>query len=411
MNDQTPREQAEVDEAPTNPENTIPENSTREDTSTTSTFSRPTDEADRPRRAGRSSAGDGDHDPHDHDAVHTMPRAELAMERSHDLAPGQVEQIGSQRLDGELMHRTANGIDGAESLVGDVDEADDTRGTSKTRLYVKRFLRNPMAVIGLVIFVVIALFGIFGGFVTPHHYADVDFLALATPPDSEHWFGTNITGNDLFAALAHGIQRSLVIGLVVSLATTVIAAVVGSLAAYIGGITERVVLEIIHFLLVIPNFLILALVSNSAGGDWRMLILVLVVFGWMFYARVVWTMAISLREREYVAAARYMGLSPLQVVSRHIIPNIGSLLTIHFTLGVVTTIQAETSLSFLGFGVKLPDVSLGTLISDGVGTLFSAPWMFWFPAITLTLLTVSMAFIADGLRDALDPNSAAGGHA
>ena len=293
------------------------------------------------------------------------------------------------------------------------DEAARQQGaTSKARLYLKRFLRNYSAVAGVVIFVVVALFGLFGGFLTPFHYQEVDFFSLATPPgENGHIFGTNGTGNDVFAALAHGIQRSLIIGLLVSLATTLIAAVVGSIAAYVGGVVERIVLEVIHFLLVVPSFLIIALVSNRAGGDWKMLIIILIIFGWMFYARVVWTMALSLREREYVAAARYMGLSPLTVVWRHIIPNIGSLLTIHFTLGVVTTIQSETALSFLGFGVKQPDVSLGTLIADGIGTLYSAPWMFWIPALTLTMLTVSMAFIADGLRDALDPNSTAGGRA
>ncbi|MEU9856075.1 ABC transporter permease [Streptomyces sp. NPDC047974] len=284
-------------------------------------------------------------------------------------------------------------------------------GRRKGRLYLTRFLRNRTAVAGVFILLLIALFGLAGGAFTPHTYEDVDFLAINQPPSAEHWFGTNGAGNDLYAQLAHGIQRSLVIGLVVSLCTTAIAAFVGAVAAYVGGRTERIILEVIHFLLVVPSFLILALVSNSVGGDWRTLIVVLVVFGWMYYARVIWTMALSLREREFVTAARYMGLGPLSVVRRHIIPNLASMLTIHFTLGVVTTIQSETALSFLGFGVKPPDVSLGALIGSGSSVVYSAPWQFWFPAVTLTLLTVSMAFIADGLRDALDPDSSAGGHA
>ncbi|GAA3130246.1 ABC transporter permease [Kribbella aluminosa] len=285
------------------------------------------------------------------------------------------------------------------------------RSTRKSRLYLKRFLRNRTAVAGVGVFVLIALFGMIGGHLVHWTYSDVDFLAIGTGPSRQHWFGTTGSGNDVYAQLAHGIQRSLTIGVLVSLCTTAVSAFVGSIAAYLGGRIERIVLEIIHFLLVVPSFLILALVSNSVNGNWRMLIVVLIVFGWMYYARVVWTMAMSLREREYVAAARYMGLGAAAVVRRHIVPNIGSMLTIHFTLGVVTTIQAETGLSFLGFGVKTPDVSLGALIGDGSSLLYSAPWQFWFPAVTLTLLTVSMAFIADGLRDALDPNSRAGGHA
>src|SRR5699024_3280283 len=190
-------------------------------------------------------------------------------------------------------------IDDPSELLVPVTDAEDTRqkgATSKMRLYLRRFLRNYSAVAGVVIFVVVALFGIFGGFMTPYHYQEVDFFSLATAPgENGHLFGTNGTGNDLFAALAHGIQRSLVIGVLVSLATTLIAAVVGSIAAYIGGIVERAILELIHFLLVVPSFLIIALVSNRAGGDWKMLIVILIIFGWMFYARVVWTMALSLR--------------------------------------------------------------------------------------------------------------------
>lgn len=344
---------------------------------------------------------------------HALTVSEELLERNQSLAQATAEIGGAQRLEAEIMSRDAHQIDTAvATLDPELDPDDAPRATSKLKLYVKRFLRNYTAVAGLVIFIAIAGFGIFGELFAAHKFDDVDFMNIQSPPGTEgHIFGTNGAGNDVFAQLAHGIQRSLVIGIVVSLATTVIAAVIGSIAAYIGGWLERVILEVIHFLLVVPTFLVLALISNRAGGDWRVLIIVLIIFGWMFYARVVWTMALSLREREYVAAARYMGLGPFTVVWRHIIPNIGSLLTIHFTLGVVGTIQSETALSFLGFGVKVPDVSLGNLIADGAGNLFGAPWLFWFPAVSLTLLTVSMAFIADGLRDALDPNSAAGGRA
>jgi peptide/nickel transport system permease protein len=168
---------------------------------------------------------------------------------------------------------------------------------------------------------------------------------------------------------------------------------------------------VIHFLLVVPSFLILALVSQRARGDWLVLILVLTVFGWMFGARVVWSLTTSLREREYVQAARFAGVGPLRIVLRHLVPNLGSLLVVSFTLGVVAAVQAETALSFIGFGVQPPDVSLGTMLSDGANTVSSAPWLFYVPAALVTLLTVSMALIGDGLRDALDPTSRSGGRA
>jgi len=281
----------------------------------------------------------------------------------------------------------------------------------RRRLYTRRFLRNKGALAGMVILAALVGFALLGGLVTPYDYADVDFTSLTSAPSSEHLFGTNGTGNDTFAQSAHGLQRSLVIALVVSLLTTLIAAFVGAAAAYFRGTTEKLVLGLVHFLLVVPSFLILALVSQKAGGDWRVLILGLTSLGWMYNARVVWSLSTSLREREYVQAARFMGVGSVRIVLRHLIPNIGSLLIVTFTLGVVATVQTETALSFIGFGVQPPDVSLGTMLSDGANSITSAPWLFYFPAALLTLLTISIALIGDGLRDALDPTSRSGGRA
>jgi peptide/nickel transport system permease protein len=311
---------------------------------------------------------------------------------------------------------TAN-LPGLQPVVDDLAELPGServgrRGhLSRRRLYLRRFLRNRTATVGLLVLAALVLFALFGGLFTHYTYLDVDFANLTSEPSPDHYFGTNGAGNDTYAQAVHGLQRSLVIALTVSLLSTMIAAFVGAAAAYIGGLVEKVILEIIHFLLVVPSFLILALISQRAHGDWRVLILVLTAFGWVFGARVVWSMTTSLREREYVQAARFMGVGPIQVVLRHLIPNIGSLLIISFTLGVVGTVQGETALSFIGFGVQQPDVSLGTMLNDGSSTMASAPWLFYFPATLVTLLTVSMALIGDGLRDALDPTSQSGGRA
>ncbi|MFE7612143.1 ABC transporter permease [Streptomyces celluloflavus] len=276
------------------------------------------------------------------------------------------------------------------------------------RLYLRRFLRNRLAVAGVLIFVLLVLFSVFGGLFTPYTYSDADFAALTQPPSAAHWFGTNQGGNDVYASAVHGLQRSLVIAVSVSVLTVVVAAVIGSGAAYFGGRIERVTLAVIHFLLVVPSFLILALVSHRLAGDWRVLIVVLTVFGWMSTARVIWSVSTSLRERDYVTAAEFMGVRPLRIILRHLIPNLGSLLIVNLTLGVVATVLSETALSFLGFGVQTPDVSLGTMLADGAGTVTSAPWLFAFPAGLVVLLTVSMTFVGDGLRDALDPTSVTG---
>ncbi len=300
-----------------------------------------------------------------------------------------------------------------DTVLSPIEQRGARRGQplSRRRLYTRRFLRNRGAVAGLVILALLVVFAIVGPMLTPYTYTDVDFTDLTSAPSSQHWFGTNGTGNDTFAQTTHGLQRSMIIGVVVSLLATLIAAFVGAAAAYLGGTAEKAILGIVHFLLVVPSFLILVLISQNAGGDWKVLILVLTAFGWMFGARVVWSLSTSLREREYIQAARFMGVGSLRIVLRHMIPNIGSLLIVTFTLGVVATVQAETGLSFIGFGVKQPDVSLGSMLADGANTITSAPWLFYFPAAMLTLLTVSIALIGDGLRDALDPTSHSGGRA
>jgi peptide/nickel transport system permease protein len=286
-----------------------------------------------------------------------------------------------------------------------------SKSLSKWSLYTRRFMRNKPAVGGIIVFIVLVLFAILGPLFSPWSSTDMDFLNLSTGPSADHWFGTNASGNDTYTQTAVGLQRSLMIALTVSIGTTILSALAGTAAAYFGGKTERILLLVIHFMMVVPTFLLLSIVSNDAGGDWRVISLVMIFVGWFFPARIIWTMALSLREREYVQAARYMGVRGMRTVVRHLIPNIGSLLVINFTLGIVTAVTTETGLSFIGFGVKIPDVSLGSLIGEGSGTITSAPWLFYFPALALTLLTVSMALIADGLRDALDPTSAAGGRA
>ncbi|GAC70633.1 ABC transporter permease [Gordonia soli] len=282
------------------------------------------------------------------------------------------------------------------------------RPSGRGRLVAKRFARHRSAMAGLVVFIALVLFAVLGDVFASHSYTDTDFLAIGFPPGADHWFGTNDAGNDLYAQVVHGLQRSLTIALSVAAGTTVLAALVGAGAAYFGGWVQRVVLGILYLLLVVPTFLILALVSSSTGGDWRWLIVVLTLFGWMMLARIIHSMAVSIRERDYVTAARYLGEPAPVIIVRHILPNLASLLVINFALGVVATVLAETGLSFLGLGVAIPDVSLGGLLQSGAGSLAASPWLFYFPAATLTLLTVSMALIADGLRDALDPRARTG---
>jgi peptide/nickel transport system permease protein len=283
----------------------------------------------------------------------------------------------------------------------------------KATLIVRRYCRNKAAVAGLVIFVLLALLAILGPFIARYEYNDLDFLALKQPPSAAHWLGTDVVGADMFALLVRGLGRSLMIGVIASVGITIIAAFVGTAIAYFEGWRAKLGVWVIDMMLVIPTFFLLAIMVKGATGTngWLWLTLALTIFGWVGYARVLRSIALSLREREYIAAARFMGVPSFTILHRHMIPNLGSILIIHTVLGVVYAVQAETGLSFLGFGIAPPDTSLGVLIREGSGTLLTAPWMFFEPAAVLLALCFSMTMIGDGLRDALDPSSASGGRA
>jgi peptide/nickel transport system permease protein len=200
----------------------------------------------------------------------------------------------------------------------------------------------------------------------------------------------------------------------VAIISTSVAALVGSFAAYFGGWFERIALWVIDLLLVVPSFLLIALISTGGPKgpySWLLLVVLLAAFSWVLSARVVRSLSMSIKEREYVQAAKFMGLSGPKTIVRHILPNISSLLIIDATLNVGAAILAETGLSFFGFGVQAPDTSLGTLLGEGARQINSFPWLFTGPAVVVVLLVLSVNAVGDGLRDALDPNSQSGGSA
>ena len=232
----------------------------------------------------------------------------------------------------------------------------------------------------------------------PYSYTDLDYYALQQPPSTDHWFGTNALGQDLLALTLRGMQKSMLIGVCVAIISTVIAATVGAIAGYFGGWRDRTLMWIVDLLLVVPSFIVVAIVTPRLGSSDRVfwLIVLFSVFGWMISSRIVRGMTMSLREREFVVAARYMGVSNTRIIVRHILPNVASLLIIDTTLNVGTAILAETGLSFLGFGIQPPDVSLGTLIADGTQSALTFPWVFLFPAGVLVLIILCANLVGDG---------------
>lgn len=278
---------------------------------------------------------------------------------------------------------------------------------SRRTLVFRRFRRNRSAVAALAVLVVLFIGCYALPPLLPYSYTELDYYALQQPPSSQHWFGTTAIGQDLLAQILRGMQKSMLIGLCVAAISTTIAATVGSVAGFFGGWRDRALMWVVDLLLVVPSFILIAIITprTKNSANIALLIALLAGFSWMISSRMVRGMTMSLREREFVRAAKYMGVSNSRIIARHVLPNVASILIIDTALNVGVAILAETGLSFLGFGVQPPDVSLGTLIADGTKSATTFPWVFLFPAGVLVLILVCANLTGDGLRDALDPGS------
>lgn len=280
--------------------------------------------------------------------------------------------------------------------------------TSHRTLVLRRFARNRAALASLSLLVLLFVGCYALPAVLPYSYQDLDFNALLQPPSTRHWLGTNAVGQDLLAQILRGTQKSMLIGVCVAFISTGIAATVGSIAGYFGGWRDRVLMWVVDLLLVVPAFILIAIASPRTKGSAGVLMLVVLLagFGWMVSSRMVRGMTMSLREREFIRAARYMGVPSRRIIIGHVVPNVASILIIDAALNVASAILAETGLSYLGFGIQPPDVSLGTLIANGTPSATTFPWVFLFPAGVLVLILMCANLTGDALRDALDPGSA-----
>ncbi|WP_051966041.1 ABC transporter permease [Kitasatospora mediocidica] len=285
----------------------------------------------------------------------------------------------------------------------------DAAPAGRGRLVLGRLLAARGAVAGTVIVLLLFLLAFVGPYLTHWHYTDIDYAAMRQPPSATHWFGTGGLGQDVYAQTLRGLQKSLIIGLLVALLSTVVAGLVGACAGYFGGWTDRLLIFFVDLMLVFPSFLVITIISpRLKNTGWIAFVVLLAAFNWMITARVVRSMTISLKEREFVRAAQFMGVRPLRIILRHILPNAASYLIVDATIAVGSAVMSETALSYFGFGVKAPDVSLGTLIADGTDAAPTYPWMFYFAAGLLVLFVLAVNLIGDGLRDALDPTAEAG---
>ncbi|AEF39547.1 ABC transporter permease [Hoyosella subflava] len=267
-------------------------------------------------------------------------------------------------------------------------------------------MKHPLTLAGSAILLTIAGIAFLGPWLYPHDHITQNHAAVLQPPSWEHWLGTSRLGEDLLAQTMRGLQKSLLIGLAVAVLSTAVAAIVGTLAGYYGGRVDRGLMWCVDMLLILPTFLVVAVMSPVLRGQsWLLLVVVIAMFQWTLASRIVRARAMSLRERGFVRAAEYMGARGPRVIRTHLIPNMAPLLIIDCTINVGVAVIAEAGLSYFGFGVRPPDVSLGTLIGIGSNSAITYPWVFLVPVAFLITTVMAVGLIGEGLRRTIDRES------
>ena len=273
------------------------------------------------------------------------------------------------------------------------------------RLTWERFLNHKLALVGVIGLVLIALLFIVGPMFSDYAFDERNVADRLQGPSADHWCGTDEIGRDLFVRTAQGGRYSMRIGLLVAVLATAAGAMLGAIAGYFGRWVDTLVSQVINLVLVVPALIVLSVWALKFGSDANKISIVLAALLWTRIARVVRGVVLGIKEQEYVMAARAAGASHRRIIFRHVLPNVVGVIVVEVTLLLGTAIVLESTLSFLGLGVKPPNASLGTLVADAKGSIDNDPIRVLTPGIFIVLIVLCVNFLGDGLRDALDPRS------
>ena len=293
----------------------------------------------------------------------------------------------------------ATGVHGAGGIAG------ETGGRSQLHLAFRRFIRHRMALAGLTIFLLLVAVAFIAPSFWKWGYADIT-PAYASGPDAAHPFGTDTIGHDLFAQVLVATQTSLKTAFIVTVIATALGTVIGAVAGYYGKLADATLMRFTDLVLTVPLLallLVLANILSSQSSNYLYIAIIIAAVLWTYLARLVRGTFLSLREHDYVIAARAIGSTNRRIIFRHMIPNAIGPIVVNATLTVANAILIESALSFLGLGIQPPEVSLGSLINNGQGSATTQWWLFAFPSGVLVLIILAVNFVGDGLRDALDP--------
>jgi peptide/nickel transport system permease protein len=313
-------------------------------------------------------------------------------------------------------------VSGSNTRVASMTEIVETGRPpqSLARLAWQRFRRHRMAMAGVVLMILVILYTIVGSLVFTEEYANLNDLSITLqPPSREHPFGTDGTGRDIMARTVYGGQISILIGLLAVGVSLVVGVVVGALAGFYGGAVDSVLMRFTEAMMNIPQLFLLILLSTmlmgkvptfsflgrSFSGSVIVIIFVIGLTSWMYLARIVRANYLALKEREFITAARCVGTKNGFIIFKHILPNTIAPIVVAATLGVASAILAEAYISFLGLGVQPPTATWGNMLDQAYHHLETEPWMWFFPGILIVFTVLSINFLGDGLRDALDPRT------
>jgi len=268
----------------------------------------------------------------------------------------------------------------------------------------RRLLRNRAAMTSLIVLGLLLLAALIGPFLTPYTYDQINKNDVwQAPLTGAHLLGTDSLGRDLLARLFTGLGVSLAIGAVATTVSLVIGVAWGATAGYLGGVVDEVMMRIVDVLYSLPYIFFVILLMVVFGSNFILLFIAIGAVEWLTMARIVRGQTLSLKQKEFIEAARAAGLTRFAIIVRHIVPNLLGPVVVYVTLTIPGVILAESFLSFLGLGIQPPMASLGTLINNGAQDMELAPWLLIFPSITMVATLMCFNFIGDGLRDALDP--------
>jgi len=301
------------------------------------------------------------------------------------------------------MPRSIQSAAAALDPLAAIARAPRSRGPLATAAW--RFVRNRAAFAGFVVLMLIVIACVAGPWLLPNNPIDSDWSAISLPPTLQnmHWFGTDELGRDLLARTLQGGRVSLEVGLLGTLVSGLIGVAYGATAGYLGGRVDAVMMRIVDMMYAIPYMLIAILMMTMFGRAFYLVVLTISAFSWLDMARVVRGQTLSLRSREFIDAARAIGVSSGSIIARHIVPNLFGVVVVYASVTVPNIVLTESVLSFLGLGVQEPMTSWGVLIQDGAQKLESMPWLLLCPAVMLCVTLYCVNFVGDGLRDAFDP--------